>query len=247
VAVRGVADVTAPRGHGARALLLDALGTLVELLPPGPALRRLLAERFGVEVSEAQARGAFAAEIGYYRAHMGEGRDEESVRALRASCAEALRAALPRSAPLRAVDGGALTSLLMDALQFRAFSDAREALSAARAVGTPVVVASNWDASLPQVLAHTGLLELLDGVVCSAVVGAPKPSPEVFRAALALAGAAPREAVHVGDSLDADVAGARAIGIRPVLLRRGGGPGPAGVTTITSLRALPEICGWSLS
>ena len=42
-----------------------------------------------------QAERAIAAEIRYYRAHMHEGRDAASVRALRARCAEALRAALP--------------------------------------------------------------------------------------------------------------------------------------------------------
>lgn len=230
-----------------RALLLDALGTLVELEPPAPALRELLAERFGVRISAVEARRAIAAEIAYYRAHMGEGRDPASVRALRTRCAEVLRASLPSSARLRTVDPPALTALLIDALRFRAFGDVRDALTAVRAAGIPVVVASNWDASLPQVLAGIGLLELVDGVVCSAVAGAPKPSGEVFRAALLLAGAAPNEAMHVGDSLEADVAGARAAGIRPLLLLRAGGPAPAGVETIDTLRALPAILNRSLS
>jgi putative hydrolase of the HAD superfamily len=207
----------------------------------------VLAQRFGVRITDEHAQRAIAAEIVYYRAHMDEGRDDRSVRLLRASCAEALRAALPDWPALRAIDAPALTSALLDALRFRAFDDARDTLIAARSANLRIVVASNWDASLPHVLARVGLLELLDGVVCSAVVGAPKPSPEVFSAALALAGATPREAVHVGDSVEADVAGARASGIPAVLLRRVGGAGPAGVTTIASLRALPGILGRSLS
>jgi putative hydrolase of the HAD superfamily len=225
-----------------RALLIDALGTLVELEPPAPALRELLAERFGIGVDEAQAHDAIAAEIVFYRAHMNEGCDDGSVRALRARCAEVLRAALPPSPRLSSVSQPALTETLVDALRFRAFEDARDALAAVRASCIPVVVASNWDASLPEVLAGVGLLDLLDGVVCSAVAGAPKPSSDVFRAALSLAGVAPGEAVHVGDDLDADVAGARAAGIYAVLLRRDGGtPAPAGIETIDSLRALPGI------
>jgi putative hydrolase of the HAD superfamily len=43
--------------------------------------------------------------------------------------------------------------------------------------------------------------------------------------ALALAGASPEEAVHVGDSLEEDVLGARAAGIEPILIRRDGGGG----------------------
>jgi FMN phosphatase YigB (HAD superfamily) len=45
----------------------------------------------------------------------------------------------------------------------------------------------------------------------------------------------------VGDSLDEDVAGARAAGIEPVLIRReGGGPAP-GVRTIASLAELTDL------
>ena len=65
----GVRGVSAPPP---RALLLDALGTLVELEPPVEPLRRELRERFGLEVSEAQARAALRAEIAFYRAHHDE-------------------------------------------------------------------------------------------------------------------------------------------------------------------------------
>jgi len=44
--------------------------------------------------------------------------------------------------------------------------------------------------------------------------------------------------VHVGDSLEEDVVGARAAGIEAVLLRRDGRPGPSGVRTIASLAEL---------
>ena len=69
--------------------------------------------------------------------------------------------------------------------------------------------------------------------------GARKPAPEIFRRALALAGAAAGEALHVGDSVEEDVAGARSAGIEPVLLRRDGASGQAlGVRTISSLAEL---------
>ena len=50
LAVRGLSAASAPR-----AVLLDALGTLVELEPPAPRLREELAARFGVRVSLAAA------------------------------------------------------------------------------------------------------------------------------------------------------------------------------------------------
>jgi putative hydrolase of the HAD superfamily len=102
------------------------------------------------------------------------------------------------------------------------------------------VIASNWDCSLPDWLAPLGLLELVDGVVTSADVGAAKPDPALFRRALELAGVPAAEAVHVGDSLDNDVEGARAAGIRPLLLVRQGEP-PAGVEALRSLAELPSL------
>ncbi len=75
-------------------------------------------------------------------------------------------------------------------------------------------------------------------------------APEIFEAALAALGVAPDEAVHVGDSLKADVAGAAALGIRTVwITRRIADPaealakyeGPAPDATIADLREL-EAC-----
>jgi putative hydrolase of the HAD superfamily len=103
-----------------------------------------------------------------------------------------------------------------------------------------LVVVSNWDCSLPDWLGPAGLLEHVEAVVTSAQAGAAKPARGIFERALELAGAGPREAVHVGDSLDNDVAGARAVGIRPVLLARDGRPS-AGVEAIRSLAELPAL------
>jgi putative hydrolase of the HAD superfamily len=80
---------------GPRAILLDALGTLVALQPPAPLLRVELADRFGLHVSESQAERSIGAEIAYYRAHLDEGRDAASLRALRRRCAGVLRSELP--------------------------------------------------------------------------------------------------------------------------------------------------------
>lgn len=223
-----------------RALLIDGLGTLVALLPPAPVLAAILAQRFGAQVSEAEAQHALVAEIAYYRAHMNEGRDRDSLAALRGRCAETLRAALPRSSELDAVDGPALTDALLASLRFAPYPDARPALVAARADGLRTVVVSNWDVSLLEVLEMTGLAPLLDGVVTSAAVGLPKPAPEIFRHALGLAGVAATGALHVGDNPAEDVAGARAAGIDPVLLARSGPPAEPrdGVRTIVSLAEL---------
>jgi len=110
---------------------------------------------------------------------------------------------------------------LLDALRFEPYSDVRAALRRWRADGLSLIVVSNWDRSLHDVLRSTGLRELLDGVVCSSDVGRAKPDPAVFHAALELVGLPPERVVHIGDGPEEDVAGARAAGIEPILLRRG--------------------------
>jgi len=208
-----------------KAVLLDALGTLVALEPPGPRLAAALG------VPEADSVRAFAAEMAYYRAHLDEGRDVDSLAELRRRCAEVLFGALPPEA--RPADP---VEVLMSSLHFSAFPDAGPALEALRARGVKRVVVSNWDCSLPDVLDRIGLAPLLDGVVASAAIGARKPSAEIFERALEIART--RDAIHIGDSVDEDVEGARAAGIEPLLLRRDGSPGPLAVPTIASLAAL---------
>jgi putative hydrolase of the HAD superfamily len=218
-----------------RAVLLDALGTLVELQPPAPRLRRLLRES-GVEVSEEQAAAGFAAEIAYYLDHHLEGSDPERLERLRDRCAEEMRRALE----VPGLDHATARRAMLGSLEFIAYPDVLPALGELRGRGVALVVASNWDCSLPEWLRPAGILELVDGVVTSAEVGAPKPSPRVFERALGVAGVEAGEALHVGDDVDNDLGGAAAAGVRGVLLRRDGGP-PPGVEAIRSLRELPAL------
>jgi putative hydrolase of the HAD superfamily len=224
-----------------KALLLDALGTLVRLEPPVPKLRQQLAERFGIHVSELDATTALAAEIRYYRAHLDQGRDQESLAELRRQCADVLREALPAPSGRTGLDLDELTAVLLSALNFSAFDDASDAIRAARGRGQRVVVASNWDVSLHDVVARVGLAPLLDGVVTSAEAGARKPAPAVFERALRLADAAPTEVLHVGDSVEEDVIGALRAGIEPVFLSRDGRQAPPGVRQISTLRELELV------
>lgn len=65
-----------------------------------------------------------------------------------------------------------------------------------------------------------GLREQLDVVVASCLEKCDKPDPRIFQIALNRVGAAPEEAVHVGDQLLADVEGATSAGMRGILLDR---------------------------
>lgn len=186
------------------------------LEPPAPRLRAGLRELAGVEVSEEAAAAAFRAEIGYYVVHQLEGRDAASLDMLRDACAQVIRASL-------AVPGLALEPVraaMLGALRFSAYPDAAPALRELRASGRRLVVASNWDCSLAEVLESVGLASLVDGVVSSAEVGESKPAPALLLRAVELAGVSPAEAVHVGDSYADDVLGAQAAGVRALLLDR---------------------------
>jgi putative hydrolase of the HAD superfamily len=218
-----------------RAVLLDALGTLVELLPPAPRLRRELA-RSGFEVSEERAAAGFGAEIGYYLAHHLDGGDREALEDLRDRCAAALMGELD----VPGLDHPTTRRAMLDALEFAPYPEVPSVLAELRARGVRLAIASNWDCSLADWLAPLGLIELVDGVVTSADVGAAKPDPALFRRALEVAGAPAAETVHVGDSLEHDVEGARAVGIRPLLLVRHG-EAPAGVEALRSLAELPSL------
>ena len=225
---------------GRRAVLLDGMGTLLRLEPPAPLLRRELRDRLGLVISSRDAERAVDAEIAYYRDHHNEGRDRASLATLRRRCARAVRDALgsiAADAPLEE-----MTRALMASLHFRAYPDAPGALRTLRARGMRLVVVSNWDVSLYDVLGATGLADLLHGAIASAELGAAKPDPAIFRHALTLAGVPAPHALHVGDSLDADVAGAQAAGIAAALLdRKGGHEAPPDVPVLRSLRELPAL------
>jgi putative hydrolase of the HAD superfamily len=133
------------------------------------------------------------------------------------------------------VDPAGALDALMRSLRFEAFADAAPALAELRSRGVSVVAVSNWDCSLHEVLDRVGLGEYLDAVVTSAAVGAAKPDARIFAAALAAAGCTAAEAVHVGDSREHDVDGARTAGIRALLIDRAGGG------DLRSLRELPAL------
>lgn len=71
-----------------------------------------------------------------------------------------------------------------------------------------------------RILEEGGLHAHFDAIAISDAVGIRKPRPEIFRAALDELGVAPGEALHVGDSLHADVGGAAACGIPSVWITR---------------------------
>ena len=113
-----------------------------------------------------------------------------------------------------------LSELFMVTSHWHVFPDAYEVLPAIRARGLAIGAVSNWVWTLPELLHDLDLVGQFTFITASARVGFEKPHRRIFEVALAEAGARADEVIHVGDHLDADVAGARAVGITAVLIDR---------------------------
>jgi HAD superfamily hydrolase (TIGR01509 family) len=110
-------------------------------------------------------------------------------------------------------------------------------LKAIRGAGHIVVVVTNNGVAEQQLkLARCGIGAWIELMVTSEEVGVSKPAPEIFEHALARVGAAPADAVMLGDAWAADVEGARGAGITPVWFNRHGRPSPD--TTVAELFSL---------
>ena len=128
------------------------------------------------------------------------------------------------------------------AYELRRFDDVGPALTALRSRGLTLGMISNMNRRGDELMEELGLSEYLDFAVTSLEVGAEKPHPPIFLAALDKAGAEPEDAVHVGDQLTSDIEGARAAGIWPVLLDRDGNhKGIEGCPRIEGLSELLEV------
>ena len=101
--------------------------------------------------------------------------------------------------------------------------DAVPTLRALRARAA-VVLVTNFDHPpyVHRLLDRLDLARYLDAVLISGELRIDKPDPRIFERALTSAGCAADQALFVGDSLDADIAGARGVGCRAVLIDRQG-------------------------
>jgi len=101
----------------------------------------------------------------------------------------------------------------------RLFDDAVETLRALRDHGYRLACVTNRPFGGPRFLAEveeSGLAELFDALSVSCDIGYMKPHPKIFEHTLEALAIAPQDAVMVGDSLRADVAGAQALGMTAV-------------------------------
>ena len=128
----------------------------------------------------------------------------------------------------RALDGGIVsedafqrvTAHFRDPGSWFIYPDVSPTLDSLETAGYRLGIVSNWDSSLPALLDGLGLAGRFQAILVSAVEEVGKPDAEIFHRACARLGVEPGQALHVGDALREDYEGARAAGLRALLLDR---------------------------
>ncbi len=116
---------------------------------------------------------------------------------------------------------------------WRIFDDVRPTLDRLAAKGLRLAVISNWDERLRELLRRLELDAPFETIVVSSEIGHAKPQPEIFAEASARLGLPPQRIMHIGDSAEADLRGARDAGFHAVQILRGARtPGPDHVQTL---------------
>jgi putative hydrolase of the HAD superfamily len=123
---------------------------------------------------------------------------------------------------------------------FDLFDDVLPTLDALRARGLKLGLLSNTARDLDLFVAHHRLS--VDAVLTSRVHGKTKPHETIFARMLELLGVSAAEAAMVGDTLEDDIEGARAVGMRAVLVDRDGNY-PQIEERLDDLRGLGALLG----
>lgn len=124
---------------------------------------------------------------------------------------------------------------------YKLYDDVGPVLTELEDAGYRLGLISNFEGWLEKMLVELEIGHRFDTSVISGLEGVEKPDPEIYRIALRKAGVDGSNAVHVGDSLQTDVAPASEAGMAAVLLdrygRHEGAPGPR----IAGLEELPAL------
>jgi putative hydrolase of the HAD superfamily len=106
--------------------------------------------------------------------------------------------------------------------RWKLMDDAPGVLGRLRARNVPLALVANWDANLPALVERLGINSHFSAIVPSQAVGVEKPSPAIFQIALERLSLSveTQTILYVGNEYRADVLGARAAGLTPVLIDR---------------------------
>lgn len=208
-----------------KAIFFDFYNTLVRFWPPLDQIQQAACRELGFDLSPERLK------FGYSVADVYFNRENEIRPLARRSEAERL-AFFSRYEQILLKNAGLSVSLdlawqvweiaISVPKDFIPFADTLPTLERLKARGYRLGVISNLRRDMNQLCRRLGMAPYLEFCLTSAEVGVEKPDPAIFTAALERVAARPSEAIHVGDQPRSDAVGARAVGIYPVLLDRGG-------------------------
>jgi putative hydrolase of the HAD superfamily len=220
-----------------RAVLFDVDFTLCR---PGPELGpdgyATLGREYGLELDPERYEGARLAAIDDLERHPELDHDEE----IWIRFTEDIVRGMGGGGPVVREIAGQIVRRWEHASQFELYDDVVPVLGLLRDAGLKLGLVSNTSRDLGAFVRHFALD--VDAWIASGSYGKVKPSPLIFRAALDLVACKPSDALMVGDSIEDDVEGARAVGMQALLLDRAG-RFPDAEERIESLAELPGALG----
>jgi putative hydrolase of the HAD superfamily len=219
-----------------RAVVFDVDFTLARPGPDlGPEGYRALGRRYGLELDPARYEAARAAAFAEVKRHPELDHDEEIWILFTERIIRGMGGTGDTYAAAVEMEGRWAHSA-----HFELYDDALPVLELLREQGLRIGLLSNSSRDLHEFVAHHTLRA--DALLTSHAHGKTKPHESIFRAMLELLDVAAGEAVMVGDTIEDDVEGAQAVGMRAVLLdREGRYPHVEG--RLGDLRELPAALG----
>ena len=208
-----------------KAISFDWFNTLARFEPPRHELYQRAFQQLGIEVQAKDAiRGTLLADCVLYeenaRYPIKDRSREEQLEVYLTYPRNILSQAgveAPRDLHVKVIQ---TVKGQFDKGNFVLFDDVISGLEALKSRSLILGLLTNATKDAISVYRQLGLEPYLDFVVTSEEAGADKPKPPIFQMALERAGVGASEAAHVGDQYDIDVAGARGVGINPILIDR---------------------------
>lgn len=210
-----------------KAVFFDWFNTLARYEPPREQLHSQALQEFGIHLSPQEIMpGLLLADRGYF--------EEDAILPIRKRSPEEQAKVWAGYEKTILANAGVNISVKSDMLvkimermrqlsagmSFILFDDVLPTLKTLKEQNLTLGLLSNYDGDMKSICHELALEPYINFVVTSGEVGANKPEPPIFLAALQQAGVNASEAVHVGDQYKLDVIGARGVGITPIFIDR---------------------------
>jgi putative hydrolase of the HAD superfamily len=201
--------------HGIRAVVFDAVGTLVHPEPSAAQAYALVGKRYGSRLAAGEIvdrfRTAFQREEAWDRDHGWQTNEVREVRRWQTIVANVLDDVTDSAACFRD-----LFAHFARPDAWRCGTDVEAVLAHLERDGQILALASNYDRRLYPVQAGMPELRPIQQILISSEIGWRKPAREFFLAVCQRLRLPPEQVLHVGDDPVNDVAGAQAVGLRAV-------------------------------